>query len=200
VTQHEFLVAFALGIAFAAPPGVVTAESIRRGLAGGFRQAALVGFGSLIGDAVYALLALTGLVNLLRYPVGQRLTAVAGGSILLFLAVSALRSRDSPPKAFTSRGAFVAGALLSLTNPFAVVFWLGFGGALLSAGIPDASRPLAPLLAVFLGASASWVLVLSVLIAAGRRFVGPRFFRSVSIASAAVFAVTGLYTLWQTFR
>lgn len=202
MTAREFFLTFSLGIAFAAPPGIVTAESIRRGLAGGFRQAALVGFGSLIGDTAYAALALTGLAGALQFHAAQRAVAVAGAGVLLYLAVSGWRSRNVEIElpAGDSRGAFTAGALLSLTNPFATAFWLGFGGALLSAGIPDPLRRLPSLLAVFLTASALWVFVLSGLIAAGKRFVNPSLFRIVSIGSAAVFLATGLYTVWQAFR
>ncbi len=42
-------------------------ETLRRGLTGGFRPALLVQLGSLIGDAVWALLGLTGLALLLGY-------------------------------------------------------------------------------------------------------------------------------------
>jgi threonine/homoserine/homoserine lactone efflux protein len=200
MTPREFWIAFALGIAFAAPPGIVTAESLRRGLAGGFWRAALVGFGSLIGDAVYAILALTGLARLFQYVAAQRIVAITGAGVLLFLAWSALRSNSLPEaSASTSRGAFTAGALLSLTNPFAITFWVGFGGALLASGVQDPARDMASLLAVFLGASALWVFILSGLIAAGRKFVGRRLFRTVSIASAATFAATALYTVWRTF-
>jgi len=201
MSLREFSIAFALGIAFAAPPGIVTAESIRRGLAGGFWQAALVGFGSLIGDAVYAILALAGLAELVQYVAAQRMIAIAGSGVLLYLAWSALRSGTVPQSsASKSSGAFAAGALLSLTNPFAIAFWLGFGGVLLASGIEDPKGHMALLLAVFLAASALWVFILSGLIAAGRRFVGPRLFRGVSLASAAIFAATALYTVWRAFH
>ncbi|WP_215201023.1 LysE family transporter, partial [Escherichia coli] len=45
----------------------VFSETLRRGLTGGFRPALLVQLGSLIGDAVWALLGLTGLALLLGY-------------------------------------------------------------------------------------------------------------------------------------
>ncbi len=44
-----FLAAFGLGIAFSAPPGVVTALAVQRGLAHGFGAALSVELGSLIG-------------------------------------------------------------------------------------------------------------------------------------------------------
>ncbi|HYM70515.1 MAG TPA: hypothetical protein VEZ44_13030 [bacterium] len=44
-------IAFALGIAACAPPGVVTVEAVRRGIHRGFAGALLLELGSLVGDA-----------------------------------------------------------------------------------------------------------------------------------------------------
>ncbi len=52
-----FVSAVVLGIAFCAPPGVVTAESVRCGLRGGFRPVMLIQVGSLVGDATWATIA-----------------------------------------------------------------------------------------------------------------------------------------------
>ncbi len=49
--------AFALGIAFRAPPGPVNAEAGRRGLHRGFRGAFLTEVGALVGDTAWAILA-----------------------------------------------------------------------------------------------------------------------------------------------
>lgn len=49
------LSAILLGLAFCAPPGAVTAEAIRRGVARGFGAALGIELGSLIGDAVWAI-------------------------------------------------------------------------------------------------------------------------------------------------
>ena len=62
-----FLAALLFGFAFNVSPGAVFSETLRRGLTGGFRPALLVQLGSLIGDAVWALLGLTGLALLLGY-------------------------------------------------------------------------------------------------------------------------------------
>ena len=55
-----------MGLAFAAPPGIVTAETVRRGLGGGFAHALFVQVGSLVGDASYAIIALAGLAAALQ--------------------------------------------------------------------------------------------------------------------------------------
>jgi threonine/homoserine/homoserine lactone efflux protein len=80
------------------------------------------------------------------------------------------------------------------------VFWLGFGGVLLSAGIRDPQTKLAPLLVVFLAGALAWTLVLSGLIALARRFVNAVLFRILSAGSALVFVLTGIYTFWQVYR
>jgi chemosensory pili system protein ChpE len=59
--------AVGLGIAYAAAPGAVNTEALRRGVSWGARSALLVETGSLIGDSLWAVLALTGVTLLTRY-------------------------------------------------------------------------------------------------------------------------------------
>ncbi len=200
----ELFIAFVLGIAFAAPPGIVTVESIRRGVVGGFWSALAVGAGSLIGDAVYATLALSGLAALVQHPRAQWTIGAVGGVVLCVLARSALRAELPTSPATVSanerRNAFLAGAALSLTNPWAIAFWLGFGGVLLSAGISEPERDIVRFLFAFLAGAALWGVVLSGLIAWGRRYVGARLFRYVSLCSAMIFLGTAFYTWWMIIR
>jgi threonine/homoserine/homoserine lactone efflux protein len=200
---RELAIAFSLGVAFSAPPGIVTAEAIRRGITGGFGSAVMVGIGSLIGDAVYAALALGGLSAVSRYTFARLVIGTCGALLLFWLAFDALRAQvpnpDEPAGRSGKRSDFLVGAGLSLTNPWAIAFWLGFGGVLLSAGIRDPETKLPMLLATFLTGALVWTLVLSLLIALARRFVNAVLFRIVSMGSALVFIGTGLYTIWQVY-
>src|SRR5216117_528709 len=81
-----FAAAFLLGLVFNAAPGPVFAETVRRSLRGGFRPALAVQIGSLVGDALWAVLGLAGVglllqLELLRVPIG-----IAGVAYLLWLA------------------------------------------------------------------------------------------------------------------
>ena len=49
---------------FCAPPGVVTVETLLRGIYRGFTGAVVVQLGSLVGDATWAALALSGVAFL----------------------------------------------------------------------------------------------------------------------------------------
>src|SRR5688572_23098866 len=87
-----FVAAFGLGLLFNAAPGPLFAETIRRGISGGFRPALAVQMGSLAGDALWAMFGLAGVglllqVDALRAPVG-----LAGVAYLLWLAWDAWRA------------------------------------------------------------------------------------------------------------
>ena len=77
-----FAYAFFLGVLFNAAPGAILAESLRRGLAGGFAPALSVQIGSLVGDGVWVVLGLLGAATLVALPyVATPLTLC--GSLLL---------------------------------------------------------------------------------------------------------------------
>ena len=87
-----FASAFLLGLIFNAAPGAVFAETVKQGARGGFKPALAVQIGSLVGDALWALLGLTGVgillqADALRMPVG-----IAGVAYLLWLAWDAWRA------------------------------------------------------------------------------------------------------------
>lgn len=88
-----------LGFVFNAAPGAVFAETIRRGLHGGYRGALLVQVGSLSGDALWAVLGLVGVGLLARTEALRVPVALAGIAYLLWLAFDAWRASRTPPQA-----------------------------------------------------------------------------------------------------
>ena len=195
-----FISAAILGIAFCAPPGAVTAESLRSGLAGGFRPALLVQVGSLVGDATWAVIALAGAAILVQNTTVRYGLGLVGIVFLLYLAYGAFRAAwdDELPVATSRRhGYFTRGALLSLTNPFAIAFWLGVGSAMAAVGVvaPQLSH-----FAIFFGGfmlgAVLWAFFISGLIAWGRRFVHQRFFRWINLLSGCALAYFALSLGW----
>jgi chemosensory pili system protein ChpE len=197
-----FVAAFGLGLAFCAPPGAITAEALRRGLARGFRPAFLLEIGSLIGDATWAALALTGAALLVQNRVLQVVLSVAGVYFLLRLAWGALRAgwAGTAPQARAGMrgGDFAAGALLSLGNPLVIGFWLGMGGVLTGFGVTD---PRPGHYVVFFGgfmlACTLWCVLIASLIAWGRRFITPGFFRVVNLVCGLALTLFACRLAWQ---
>lgn len=193
----QFWSALGLGLAFCASPGALNAEALRRGLARGFSSALLVEVGSLIGDATWAVIGLSGAAYLAQYRSASVALAGLGSLFLFWLAFHALRDAwrgtRPPPRPESGQGDFVAGVLISLTNPYSVAFWMGLGGAVSLIG---SARPLVAQYAAFLGAfllgAVLWCLVVSVVIGWGRQVVTPPVFRLINGLCGTVLAYTGV--------
>ena len=202
----SFMLAFWLGIAFSAPPGIVTVESIRRGLRGGYWSAFAVGVGSLIGDATYAIIAFSGLGLIVQNNVVKFMVGLVGIGFLTYLAISAFRTKTIPKieedikHDNKNRGAFISGAILSLTNPWAIAFWLSFGGVLISWGISTNSQNLWYFLITFLVGATSWVFILSSLIAFSKKFINDGVFGKISFVSGLIFVGTAGYAFWNLVK
>jgi chemosensory pili system protein ChpE len=188
-------VAMLLALAYCAAPGPVLAEAARRGFRGGFRAALAVELGSLAGDALWVALALMGAAALAQAG-GFRLAAsAAGGALLLWLGVRALRSarhehvpNDGDPLV---EQAFATGAAISVASPYALPFWLGVSGNGAFGYVAFSSA--------FLLTCVVYALVVAALIAWGRRLLRPRFFFAVDLVCGLVFVVVGVNLLSFAF-
>jgi threonine/homoserine/homoserine lactone efflux protein len=183
-----FLSSFLLAIAFCAPPGVITAETVRRGAARGFIPALFVQFGSLVGDTTWAIIALTGLAFIVQNNTAKIILSVLGILLMLKLAWDAIKDARhgkglSTTASHSHRGDFTNGAFLSLGNPMNIVFWTGLGTTVFAAisGRPQPAD-FAVFFAGFLGGAILWCFIMAALVAWGRKFVTPTFFRWVNFA------------------
>ncbi|MDP9913018.1 chemosensory pili system protein ChpE/L-lysine exporter family protein LysE/ArgO [Variovorax boronicumulans] len=154
--------AFFLGLVFNAAPGAVFAETVRQGMQGGFRPAFAVQIGSLVGDALWAVLGLAGAgmlmqIDALRWPLG-----IAGVLYLLWLATDSWRAAkrdttiDGSQPAPAGR-ALRSGVVLSVTNPQNLAYWAALGSAMAGLGMnePTASQ-YTVFFAGFMTASVFW--------------------------------------------
>jgi len=196
------LASLILGISYCAPPGVVTAEAIRRGLARGFWTALWVELGSLIGDIFWAIMALLGFVIIAQRSDLRLLVGSLGVGLLFYLAISAFKDarQGELPKGEDGRNknAFVAGALLSLSNPFAIAFWLGVGGTAITTYIAEPQLiHYVVFLSFFTLGALGWSLGIASAIAWGQKYMTILFFQIVNIVCGVCLAYFGVRLLWQ---
>src|ERR1051325_1386016 len=201
-----FFSSFILAIAFCAPPGVITAETVRRGAARGFLPALFVQFGSLVGDTTWAIIALTGLAFLIQNNVAKIILSLIGILLMLKLAWGAIQdARHGKELDITAsssqRGDFTNGAFLSLGNPMNIVFWTGLGTTVF-ASISGRPQPadFAIFFAGFLSGAILWCFFMAGLVAWGREFVTATFFRWVNFTcgiALAFFALQLSFNLLQ---
>ena len=201
-----FISSFILAIAFCAPPGVVTAETVRRGAARGFIPALFVQFGSLVGDTTWALIALTGLSFLIQNNIAKIILSLIGIALMLKLAWDALKDardgKELDTSASTStRGDFSTGAFLSLGNPMNIVFWTGLGTTVF-ASLSGKPAPIhfAIFFAGFLSGAVLCCFILASLVAWGRKFVTTNFFRWVTLACGLALGYFALQLGWKLIQ
>ena len=191
--------AIGLGIAYAATPGAVNTEAIRRGAIWGARSALLVETGSLIGDSLWALLALTGVTLLTRCLAVQVVLAIAGGFFLLRLAWLALseafaRQQTSSGHVTAARGDFATGVVFGLANPVGLAFWSGLGSSVVAWGVTGWQFMMF-FAGFFLGA-VLWCIGISAVIRWGRRWMQPAMFRWINALCGLALGYFGIRVLW----
>lgn len=194
-----------LGIAFCAPPGAVTAEAIRRGVARGFGAALGIELGSLIGDAVWAIIALVGLAILVQNDLARLLLGAVGVYFLLKLAWGALRDAwqgGMPnPRAVDARNDFFTGAALSIGNPWAVAFWLGVGASTVTNAVAQPQTiHFVVFFVAFMVAATLYAFFMAALIAFGRRYINASFFRVINLACGLFLGYFGLTLFWHVIQ
>lgn len=206
-TLVSALAGVALGLSLAAPPGpmnaIIAEESVLRGWSAGVRA----GFGAMTADACFFVLALLGVVAVVRdAPVLRGVLFGVGGLLMLYFAYGAATDAS---EAFTteddetdqdedSKG-FQKTFVLALTNPYQILWWLTAGVGLLEPGTVslDALGGLSvatgsPVIVVgFFAGIALWLASFpAALVAAGNRV--DSFAPVVAVLSAAVLALAGL--------
>jgi chemosensory pili system protein ChpE len=205
-----FFTAVFLGFIFNAAPGAVFAETIRQGLRGGFRPALAVQIGSLVGDALWALLGLAGVgfllqLNFLRLPIG-----IAGVLYLLWLAWDAWQeankefSVQSDNNVTTNhQKALRSGILLSITNPQNIAYWAALGSAMGAVGVTDPTpHHYIIFFAGFMVSSFLWSFLCAGLVAQVFGKAGVRWARLTYRACAVAFlllALSSLRNLWSSY-
>lgn len=196
------ITAIGLGIAYAAAPGAVNTEAIRRGAAHGARSTLLVEAGSLIGDSLWAVLALLGITVFAQHLAVQIVLGIVGGCFLLRMAWLALHEAFLRPATFStssspsSRGDFATGVVFGLANPVGLAFWSGLGSSVVASGIVGIDFVL--FFSGFFMGAALWSVGIAAVMRWGRRWIRPAFFRWINALCGLALGYFGMRVLWTT--
>jgi threonine/homoserine/homoserine lactone efflux protein len=195
------ITAIGLGIAYAAAPGAVNTEAIRRGAAHGARATLLVEAGSLIGDSLWAVLALTGVTLVAQYLAVQLVLGIAGGCFLLRMAWLALYDAFAHHNVATvtsvsTRGNFATGVVFGVVNPFGLAFWSGLGSSVVASGATGMQFVL--FFVGFFTGAVLWSLGISTGVHWGRRWMRPIVFSWISALCGLALGYFGMRVLWTT--
>lgn len=193
-----------LGIMLAAPIGPAAVTVIQSGLRYGFSRAFQTGLGITSADLTYMLVVYFGLANFIEIPAVKAAIWTLGAAALLYLGVQSLREGGrqidfTAPPPQTNRPPFLVGYVVNISNPLAVVFWLGIFGSLISSSAGPALSALAQGLAILAGIL-SWHTFMSGLTHWGKRFVNVRSARLIAIVVGAALVLFGLRFAYQALQ
>jgi threonine/homoserine/homoserine lactone efflux protein len=206
----ELLMAgFLIGLTHAMPPGPVTVEVLRRGAVEGLASALKVDAGSLAADAIFFLLIMIGLMQVINGSEGRRLIWASGCVMLLGLGVRGLyrawRNRklsagleasgngkkDLPP--------FLTGFVICITSPFAIMWWAGiFAGstALIQPGYDTMTVVFAGIALAVLG----WYALVGISGAVGRKLVSGRGIETLSVICSFMMIVFSAVLFYRGYN
>jgi L-lysine exporter family protein LysE/ArgO len=196
--MHIILRNILLGISLAAPIGPAGVAIIQNGLRAGFLRAFLTGVGVTLADATYLLVVFFGLSAVLDIPAVEVTIWFLGAAALLYFGVRTLleagkRLDLDVASISTARSPLLTGYIVNVSNPIAVVWWLGVFGALLNEANYATSRLTAlGLSATILVGILMFHTTMSLLSHWGRHILNQSLLRIISIVAGMALLGFGL--------
>ena len=199
-----FSLSFLVGLSGAASPGPLIVLNIRESIRHGFIAGPYIATGHSLLELVMVLLLSIGLENLLTIKGIPAVIALFGGSFLIYMAWSIIKSPadDSPPFRIGQteipnhqlrKQPIISGILVTLGNPFWFVWWLTIGVTMLTRSSVIGSIGSIVFYLGHILADYSWLSLISFIISTGRKFLTQNVYFSIMICCAIFLAITGLY-------
>ncbi|WP_186645806.1 LysE family transporter [Fluviispira vulneris] len=123
-----FAVFIALGIGAAAPIGPINIEIMRRHINISWIHAVIFGLGACLADLIFLALLGLGLLELFSNSIYMPIFGIFGAALVFWFGIMSFRAppaeskRKSLNKSFAKQ--LLDGVLLTLLNPYNVIFWL----------------------------------------------------------------------------
>ncbi len=182
-------------------PGPITAVSVGKGSESP-HAGALVAVGhGLIEIPLIALVA-WGFGRLVSAPYAKMVIALLGGAILVLMGIDMLRKvrQAEIGERRGARSPLAAGALLSIANPYFLIWWMTAGAALVARSLQFG---LVGVLTVALGhwsCDLGWSYMLSIVSFRGGRTFGRRFQETVFVLCGAFLLFFGGKYIWEAVQ
>ena len=193
---------FVLGFSGAMMPGplltVTIAETVRRGAIAG----PLLILGHALLEALVVLFVFFGASEAIQHPAVFSTVAILGGAMMIWMGYGMLRSLatlrlELEVKKEAGLHPVVAGAVISLANPYFIIWWATIGlGYLVVAHEAGITGVLIFYLFHILS-DLTWYCFVSGTVAYGKRFLTDRGYRAMVGICAVMIVGFGLYFGWQ---
>ena len=195
-----FASSFVVGFTGALAPGPLLALDIREAMRLGAKAGPLVSLGHALADLGMVVVLALGVNQVVEREVAIAVVGPLGGAFLVWLGWRMVRA--APARAPWSERALargpraplypvVAGALVSLANPYFVVWWLTAGTSFLVAALPLGHAGAAFFYTGHILSDFAWFSLVAMAVGSGRRFMGDGAYRVALVISGLILAIAG---------
>jgi threonine/homoserine/homoserine lactone efflux protein len=190
--------AFVVGLSGAMAPGPVLTVTISETLQRGFKAGPLIVLGHAVLEILLLLLIGAGLGPFFQRPVIMTLFLSVGGIVLLGMGFRmVIKNRQATTNALNAKGTkspygpVLAGLVLSVSNPFWIIWWVTVGMGFV---VQSLQYGIAGLFSFYFGhilADLAWYSLVSFSVSAGRRVCSERLYRTVFVVCGVVLVGLG---------
>jgi threonine/homoserine/homoserine lactone efflux protein len=197
-----FVFSFLVGAGAVVTPGPVSTAIVSQSPRQGWKTGPLVAAGHALLEFAIVVLIVLGLGAGLANPEIQRLIAVGGGGLLVWMGIMMLRAvrrgemrlpgideRQNP----LSSGQLVGlGMLATASNPFWYAWWVTVAASYLAQAQALSTAGVAAFYLGHVSADFAWDTALSSVMGGGRRWMNDRIYRAIIVFCGAFFVYLGL--------
>ena len=204
-----FWSAFVVGLSGAMSPGPVLTATIGEAMKRGFVAGPLIVLGHAILELLLLSMVVAGLGAFLQRDAVKGVLGLAGAAVLLFIGIrtmrtarsavtGALRTSGSGDKdRHAWKGPVAAGILLSLSNPFWMVWWATIGLGYAAQALQHGWLGLGAFYAGHTMSDLAWYSAVAAAVAGGRRICPPVVWTAVLVLCGFALCFLGAWFAWD---
>ena len=196
-----FATSWIVGLSGAVSPGPLLAYEIKESLRIGPWAGPAISLGHSILELGVVALLYFGAATVLDSDVAQICTSIIGGTVLIFMAAtfvrSAIKEKDlntAPSKSsFGKMGPIIGGVIVTISNPYWSVWWVTVGLAYL---IWSQEYGLVGVACFYFGhilADFAWFTLVSIVIASGRKIIAGKVYKVILTLCGIGMGAMGIY-------
>jgi len=196
-----FGTAYVVGFSGAMMPGPLLAVTINESTRRGAIAGPLLMLGHMALEAALVAAVALGLSSVLKNPVVIGCVAFMGGGVMCWMGQAMVRSarhttlRDAAGQR-SRMHPVLAGALVSLSNPYWTIWWATIGITYVIMGLRFGLTGVIVFFAGHILSDFTWYTAVSVSVAQGGRLLSDRVYRAMIVACGATLVGFGAWFVW----
>lgn len=196
-----FLKSLIIGYSGAVMPGPMLTYTIDKSIQRGAKSGLLVSFGHAVVELLLVIFLFVGAGKYLTMSISKTIIGIIGGIILVYMGFGMIKdvylnkiSLNIEKSKDTKKGSMpLVGALLSISNPYFIIWWVAVGLALIMSAY--ASFGIKGILVFYVGhilSDISWFTLVSVLISKTRCLINVKVYKCIIIFLAGCLMFFGV--------